>query len=116
MMVRTSTIAQDVDIKVAKLETTVESVQEDVKELKDEVKVVHGRITEGNEKIMDKLIDIQRDATNQHDGIVARMNDMDKRINGRIGMLEKWKWMVLGGAILAGWVISAIPTILKLMQ
>lgn len=114
-MARTA-MADALDIKVAKLETTVESVQEDVKELKDEVKVVHGRITEGNEKIMEKLIDIQKDATNQHDGIVSRMNDMDKRINGRIGVLEKWKWMVLGGAVLAGWLISSLPTILKLMQ
>jgi uncharacterized protein YoxC len=115
MMARTN-IAQDVDIKVAKLETTVEAVQDDVKELKDEVKIVHGRITDGQEKIMTKLIDIQKDATNQHDGIVARMNDMDKRINGRIGLLEKWKWMILGGAVLAGWMVSIIPTVMNIMQ
>jgi hypothetical protein len=104
----------DVDIQVAKLETTVEIVKEDVSELKEEIKVVHGRITEGNEKIMNKLIDISNDANKQHEGILQRMNDMDKRINGRIGVLEKWKWMVLGGAILAGWILSYLPTFLKL--
>ncbi len=105
----------NVEIQVAKLETTVEIVKEDVTELKEEMKVVHGRITEGNEKIMNKLMDISNDANDQHEGILQRMNDMDKRINGRIGVLEKWKWMVLGGAVLAGWIISAIPTILKVL-
>lgn len=106
----------NIDIQVAKLETTVDSVKEDVVELKEEIKIVHGRITDGQEKIMNKLIDISNDANNQHDGILERMNAMDKRINGRIGVLEKWKWMVLGGAVLAGWIISSIPTILKLME
>ncbi len=118
-MARTAALAKssdDLDIKVAKLETTVEAVQEDVKELKDEVKVVHGRITDGQEKIMNKLIDISNDANTQHEGILERMNAMDKRINGRIGVLEKWKWMVLGGAVLAGWIISSLPTMLKFMQ
>jgi len=105
----------DVDIQVAKLETTVDSVKEDVNELKEEIKVVHGRITEGNEKIMNKLIDISNDANHQHEGILQRMNEMDKRINGRIGVLERWKWMILGGAGLAGWVISSIPTIMKVV-
>jgi hypothetical protein len=107
--------AEVIDIQVAKLETTVDTVKEDITELKEEMKIVHGRITEGNEKIMNKLIDISNDANKQHEGILLRMNDMDKRINGRIGLLEKWKWMILGGAVLAGWIISAIPTIMKML-
>lgn len=96
----------DLDIKVAKLETEVVSIKEDVKDISHEIKTVHGRITEGNEKLMDKLSDMAKDADAAHGSIVERMNAMDKRINGRITVLEQWRWLVVGGAVVAGWIIS----------
>ena len=108
-------MSQELDIKVAKLETEVDGIKDDVSEIKDEIKVVHGRITEGNEKVMDKLTQMSKDADEQHNGIVERMNVMDKRINGRITVLEQWRWLVVGGAIVIGWVISHTGVLEKLI-
>ena len=98
-----------VEIKVAKLETEVELIKEDVKEIKTELKVVHGRITDGQEKVMEKLSDMSKEADNAHGSIVERMNTMDTRINGRISALERWRWMVVGGALVVGYLISMVP-------
>lgn len=98
-----------VEIKVAKLETEVDIVKEDVREIKTELKVVHGRINDGQEKVMAKLSEMSKDADSQHNGIVDRMNAMDTRINGRISTLERWRWMILGGAVVLGYLVSQIP-------
>lgn len=98
-----------VEIKVAKLETEVDLIKEDVREIKTELKVVHGRITDGQEKVMEKLTSMSKDANDQHDGIVVRMNAMDTRINGRISSLERWRWMIVGGAIVVGYLLSMVP-------
>jgi|LakMenEpi03Aug12_release.lakeMendotaPanAssembly.Ray.scaffolds.fasta_scaffold2087547_1 hypothetical protein len=98
-----------VEIKVAKLETEVDLIKEDVREIKTELKVVHGRITDGQEKVMDKLSHMSKDATDQHDAIVSRMNAMDTRINGRIFALERWRWIILGGAAVVGYLLSMVP-------
>ena len=99
-------MSTQLDIKVAKLETEVEVIKDDLGEIKTEVKVVHGRITEGNEKVMEKLSEMSKDSDTQHNAIVERMNVMDKRINGRITVLEQWRWLVVGGAVVAGWILS----------
>ena len=99
-------MSTQLDIKVAKLETEVEVIKDDLGEIKAEVKVVHGRITEGNEKVMEKLSEMSKDSDTQHNAIVERMNVMDKRINGRITVLEQWRWLVVGGAVVAGWMLS----------
>jgi hypothetical protein len=43
------------------------------------------------------------------------MNVMDKRINGRITVLEQWRWLVVGGAVVVGWIISHSGIIDKLI-
>jgi predicted nucleic acid-binding Zn-ribbon protein len=108
-------MSAQLDIKVAKLETEVEGIKEDITEIKDEIKVVHGRITEGNEKVMEKLGQMSKDSDSQHNAIVDRMNVMDKRINGRITVLEQWRWLVVGGAVVVGWIISHSGIIDKLI-
>ncbi len=108
-------MSAQLDIKVAKLETDVDGIKDDVTEIKDELKVVHGRITEGNEKVMEKLGQMSKDSDSQHNAIVDRMNVMDKRINGRITVLEQWRWLVVGGAVVVGWIISHSGIIDKLI-
>ncbi len=108
-------MSAQLDIKVAKLETEVDGIKDDVIEIKDELKVVHGRITEGNEKVMEKLGQMSKDSDSQHNAIVDRMNVMDKRINGRITVLEQWRWLVIGGAVVVGWIISHSGIIDKLI-
>jgi predicted nucleic acid-binding Zn-ribbon protein len=109
-------MSAELDIKVAKLETEVEGIKDDVAEIKSEIKVVHGRITEGNEKVMEKLGQMSKESDSQHNAIVDRMNVMDKRINGRISVLEQWRWLIIGGALAVGWLISNSGFVQKLFS
>ena len=67
--------------------------------------------------IFDKLKDRQREIDDIHKELKADIELSEKRllcelksmrneISGRVGVLEKWRWLILGGSIVIGWVLS----------
>lgn len=81
-----------------------------------DIRDIHSRITTMSREVIDKLESTEKtlegkikesnDATNKKLGEVSA--EM-KKIDERVGFLERWKWMVLGGALAIGWVIAKIP-------
>ena len=90
--------------RVARLEAQVEGIKDDVAAVKQDIKELHSRITTGNREIMDKLdekIDeLAQSDKAQHEVMSATMN----AIKDRVDILERWKWMIIGGAIALGYV------------
>jgi predicted RNase H-like nuclease (RuvC/YqgF family) len=103
--------------RIAKLEAQVEGIKDDVKDLKADVKEVHSRITTGNREIMDKIDTMDKSltakmainsttATEQHEVIQKEIREDIDKIAKRVDILEKWRWMIVGGAIALGYVVG----------
>jgi len=114
--------------RIAKLETKVESIQEDVRELRGDMKDLHSRITTQTREIVDKIDDFQTRiehkmaaaavaANDQHnsikDDVLKEMKDMKttldtdiQEVTKRVDILEQWRWMIVGGAVVFGYVIG----------
>jgi septation ring formation regulator EzrA len=114
--------------RIAKLETKVESMQEDVRELRGDMKDLHSRITTQTREIVDKIDDFQTRiehkmaaaavaANDQHnsikDDVLKEMKDMKttldtdiQEVTKRVDILEQWRWMIVGGAIVFGYVVG----------
>lgn len=90
--------------RIARLEAQVEGIKDDVAAVKQDIKELHSRITTGNREIMDKLdekIDeLAQSDKEQHDVMTKTMN----AIKDRVDVLERWRWMIVGGAIALGYV------------
>ena len=74
-----------------------EALDQQEKQLRDNIQELHSRIT-----------------TNAKDS-TRHMNEMERRLqeefsrlrsdlNGRVGVLEKWKWVIIGGSIVVGFI------------
>lgn len=94
--------------RIAKLEAQVDAIKEDVSELKTEVRDLHSRITTGNREIMEKL-DNKFDglASSEKSAHVEMMRSVDT-LSERVNILEQWRWMIVGAAIVAGFVLGQI--------
>jgi uncharacterized protein involved in exopolysaccharide biosynthesis len=103
--------------RIAKLEAQVDAIKDDVKDLKDDVKEVHSRITTGNREIVDRIELMeqrfeQKLANNavvskeQHESMKTEIQADIKQIKDRVDILERWRWMIVGGAIAIGYIIS----------
>ena len=70
-----------------------------------------------DEIIFDKLKDRASEIDKVHNELKQEIQQTEKRlcleikslkndIGGRVGILEKWKWLIVGGSIVVGWVLS----------
>lgn len=97
---------------------------EKVSDKKDrEIDELHSRITTQTREIMDKLetmgakIDDRmklaaEQSTAQHNEIKKEIQNDIKQIENRLTSLEQWKWYVLGGAAVIGYILhTVIPKI-----
>lgn len=117
----------DTPERIAKLEAQVESIKDDVAELKTDVKEIHSRITTGNREIMEKIESMEKSidtkmmqnaaqASQQHLEIERSMKKDVDELADKISAIEKWKWMILGGAIVIGYVIGNLDPLTKLFR
>jgi hypothetical protein len=77
-------LEQSLDVKIAVMESKLEEITKDIKEMRDESK-------------------------EQHEALFARIDRLDKRIN----LIERWRWMLIGAAVVIGYFL-ADSTLLKL--
>ena len=70
-----------------------------------------------DEVIFDKLKERANEIDNVYRDLARELDQVEKRllveikslkndIGGRVGILEKWKWLIVGGSIVVGWVLS----------
>lgn len=94
--------------RIAKLEAQVDAIKEDVSELKNDVRDLHSRITTGNREIMDKIDQKFESLASSETAAHSEMKFSVDRLSDRVDTLEKWRYMIVGAAIVAGWLIGQI--------
>jgi len=102
--------------RIAKLEAQVEGIKDDVAAVKQDIKELHSRITTGNREITDhidrKIDDLARSDEDQHMAMGKKIDGMKDRID----MLERWKWMIVGGAIVLGYLMGHLDFFAKFLK
>lgn len=92
--------------RVARVEAQVESIKEDVTEMKSDIKALNKKIDDANQRMVDHLdASIGRLAeadAQQHSSLKQSFDNVQDRVN----MLERWKWMIVGGAIALGFAVG----------
>jgi predicted nucleic acid-binding Zn-ribbon protein len=103
--------------RIAKLEVQVEAIKDDVSELKSDVKEIHSRITTGNREIVDKLEAMENrledqmkrnseTSGRQHNEMQMEFKKDIDSVKSRVVILESWRWMIVGGGIAIGYLVS----------
>jgi predicted RNase H-like nuclease (RuvC/YqgF family) len=121
------TKSMDTPERIAKLEAQVENIKESVSELKDDVKEIHSRITTGNREIVEKLeaMDSRIEhrmkesseiSQKQHAEIQASAREDIDKIAQRVDVLERWRYMIVGGAIALGYLVSHLEVFSKMFK
>ena len=89
----------------------------------DDIKEIHSRITTQTREIVDKISALEKNmeermrdgakaAKEQHQDI---QNDITK-LDDRIGVVERWRWYLMGAAATVGFIIGNISDIAKYLK
>ena len=90
------------DEKIARQEEAIISAEESIEtrriELSEKIDELHSRITTNTKEIMTA-------ATVQHKQHTEEIHRLRSDINDRVGILEKWRYIIIGGSIVSGFLL-----------
>ena len=87
-----------------KLARQEETLEESEKQLRVNVQELHSRITTNAKETSQHMSEMER-------RLLEELQTIRKEMSNRVGMLEKWKWVIVGGSIVAGFIIQKVITV-----
>ena len=68
----------------------------------NDIKELHSRISTNTRELMNLM-------SEQHKEQTDKMTKLEIELQGRVGVLEKWRWIIIGGSIVLGFLIQKMP-------
>ena len=85
-----------------KLMRQEEALDDQEKQFKDSVVLLHERKSNNADKTTKHMNDMER-------RISEELQKIRNELSDRVGILEKWRWVIIGGSIVAGFIITKLP-------
>lgn len=112
--------------RVARLEAQMDGLKEDLSELKvalnhlvqsnlDNSKDIMSKIENMEDRMERRIIESFKSVTVQQEKESSALKDEIKDLKNRIGILEKWRWYLLGAVFAVSYIVSN-TSILKLFN
>ena len=68
--------------------------------------VIFEKLKDRAEEISDVYRELKKDVEMSEKRLLIEIKSLKNDIGARVGVLERYKWLILGGAIVIGWVLS----------
>ena len=68
-------------------------------EFTTDIKELHSRVTSNYKELTDMI-------TQHHKEQAQQMQQIKNDLNSRVGVLERWRWLIIGGSIVIGFIIQ----------
>lgn len=102
----------DMRSRLASLETQVINIAEDVRRIETRV---DGQYQQLHSRISDMRDEIRSEIDDKHERVVQKLDEhtkaeaeANKEMNEKIGGMERWRWLIMGGAIVVGYILAHV--------
>ena len=68
--------------------------------------IIFRKLKERDSEVDDIFRDLQREMDQVEKRLLNEIRSLRNDIGGRVGVLEKYRWIILGGVLAIGWVLS----------
>jgi hypothetical protein len=68
--------------------------------------IIFDKIKDRAEEIDTVYRELKKDIEMTEKRLLCEIKALRNDIGSRVNMLEKWKWLIVGGSIVVGWVVS----------
>jgi len=90
-----------------------EALDDQEKKLQENIMELHSRITSNAKETHSAIAETERrlvDAMNEHNRKeTEQFTKLREDLSNRVGILEKWRWIIIGGSIVIGFIIQKLP-------
>jgi len=118
-----NTLNNRLDVAIEKLTDVSTSIkqmlaihEEKIKRQEQIDEIIFDKLKERAGEIDQVHKDLSREIQQVEKRLLIEIRQMKLDIGGRVGILEKYKWLVLGGSIVLGWILSTnFKTIINML-
>ena len=100
----------DTDVRVSDLESQVDAINHSMEKLEEKIDENYSTL---HHRISDMRDDIHTNIEAKHDKVMEKLetqakasSSQHKEIADKIQAIEKWRWMIMGGALVVGYVLA----------
>ena len=68
--------------------------------------VIFDKLKDRAEEISDVYRELKKDVEMSEKRLLIEIKSLKNDIGARVGVLEKYRWIIIGGAIVIGWILS----------
>jgi predicted RNase H-like nuclease (RuvC/YqgF family) len=102
----------DTIARVAVLEHQIGELSNDIKDLETKV---DQQYTTLHSRISDLRDDVRKEIGDKHDKLIEKLDtqaeqqtEQHRELSNKVSSFEKWRWMIMGGAVVIGYVLAHI--------
>ena len=96
--------------KLTDVSTSIKSMlavhEEKIQQQEKLDEVIFTKLKDRENEIDNVYRDLQREINQVEKRVLVEIKSLRNDIGGRVGVLEKWRWLIIGGSIVLGWVLS----------
>ena len=96
-----------------KLMRQEDALDDQEKKLQENIMELHSRITTNAKEQTQQMGEMERrmiEAMKDHNRTeTEQFQKLREEISNRVGILEKWRWIIIGGSIVIGFIIQKLP-------
>jgi len=81
-----------------------EALEGQEKHLRENIQELHSRITSNAKETTQHMSEMER-------RLQEEFSKLRGELSNRVGVLEKWKWVIIGGSIVAGFILQKLISI-----
>ena len=93
-----------------KLARQEETLDDNEKHFRDNVQELHSRITTNAKETTQHMSEMER-------RLQEEFSKLRGELSNRVGVLEKWKWVIIGGSIVVGFILARnFPLVIEMIK
>ena len=85
-----------------KLMRQEEALDGQEQEFRENIQELHSRISNNADKTTKHMNEMERRISDE-------LQKIREELSNRVGVLEKWRWVIIGGSIVVGFIITKLP-------
>ena len=101
-------VSNNVSKLLAVHDTRLNVIEKDTVRNEDDIRDIHVKMDNIAKEINKKLDQSMQNSVDGHAKIQAAIEEQIKGIDARVRVLEVWRWLVIGGAMVIGWLVNKI--------
>ena len=99
----TNCVYRMLSVHEEKITRQEEDIVANEKEIKEQILDLHSRINTSYKELRNIISTHEKEEE-------KRFDELKDQISNRIGILEKWRWIIMGGSIVAGFILHKLIT------